>query len=217
MAALTLWGRRSSFNVQKVAWLIGELAIDHQHIEAGGSFGGLDSAEFTAMNPHRKVPVIRDGDAVVWESHTILRYLAARYARDRFWHPDPAKRALAEQWMDWSQTALQPAFLNGIFWGYYRTPAAQRDTAAIEASLERCNACMRKLDRQLDGSRYLLGEEFSLADIPAGCNLFRYFNLDITRPDLPNVTAWYARLSERPAYREHVMLPFDDLFGRLQY
>ena len=214
---LTIWGRRNSFNVQKVMWLASELSLDYTHIEKGGSFGGLDAADFVAMNPHRKVPVIRDGDTLVWESHAILRYLAARYGRGRFWHDDPAPRALAEQWMDWSQTALQPAFLMGVFWGFYRTPETQRNTAAIEASLKRCNACMAQLERQLERRKFLLGDELSLADVPAGCNLYRYFKLDIERPALPNVTAWYTRLAERPAYREHVMVPFDDLYGRLDY
>src|SRR3954454_4716056 len=82
---LKVWGRRSSYNVQKVMWLIGELDLAHEHINAGGSAGGLDAPAFLAMNPHGRVPVIRDGDVVVWESHAILRYLAARHGAGRFW------------------------------------------------------------------------------------------------------------------------------------
>jgi hypothetical protein len=110
---LKIWGRRSSFNVQKVMWLIGELDLAHEHIDAGGSFGGLDSPAFLAMNPHGRIPVIRDDDATVWESHAVFRYLAARYGAGRFWSNDPAVRAGVDGWMDWSQTALQPDFLNG--------------------------------------------------------------------------------------------------------
>src|SRR5262249_8966273 len=119
---LTVWGRRSSFNVQKVMWLVGELELQHQHIDAGGKFGGLGDPAFLAMNPHGRVPVIQDDHAIVWESHAILRYLAARYSRGHFWSDDPAMRAKAEGWMDWSQTSLQPDFLNGVFWGFFRTP-----------------------------------------------------------------------------------------------
>jgi glutathione S-transferase len=115
---LKVWGRRSSFNLQKVMWLIGELELPHQHINAGGAFGGLDAPAFLAMNPHGRVPVIADGDAVVWESHTILRYLAAKHSGGRFWSEDPAARARVEGWMDWSQTSLQPDFLNGVFWDF---------------------------------------------------------------------------------------------------
>lgn len=99
---LTVWGRRSSFNLQKVMWLIGELGVEHRHIEVGGRFGGLDTPEFRAMNPHGRVPVIDDAGTVVWESHTILRYLAARYGGETFWSGDPAARSRFERWMDWS-------------------------------------------------------------------------------------------------------------------
>jgi glutathione S-transferase len=97
---LKIWGRRSSFNVQKVMWLICELELAHQHFDAGGKFGGLDTPEFLAMNPHGRVPVIRDGDAIVWELHAVLRYLAARHGGGRFWSADPVARARVDGWMD---------------------------------------------------------------------------------------------------------------------
>ena len=104
---LKVWGRRSSFNVQKVMWLIGELGLEHQHIDAGGRFGGLDTSAFLAMNPHGRVPVIQEDDTTVWESHAILRYLAARHGGGHLWSGDPAVRADVDGWMDWSQTSLQ--------------------------------------------------------------------------------------------------------------
>jgi glutathione S-transferase len=214
---LKIWGRRSSFNVQKVLWLIGELGLAHEHIPAGGSFGRLDEAAFRALNPHGRVPVLQDGDLAVWESHTILRYLAAQFGRGSFWLDDAGERSRIESWMDWSQTALQPDFLNGVFWGYYRTPAAQRDWPAIRRSLDRCADHFRLLDHLLAKRRFLMGDQLSLADIPIGTSLYRYFELDIERPDLPHVAAWYERLQQRPAYREHVMIPFAELRGRLDY
>ena len=214
---LKIWGRRSSFNVQKVLWLVGELGLAHEHIPAGGGFGRLDEPAFLALNPHGRVPVLQDGDVVVWESHTILRYLAARYSGGVFWLDDPADRSRVEGWMDWSQTSLQPDFLNGVFWGYYRTPEAQRDWPAIHRSLARCAEHFRVLDRILATRPFLIGDELSLADIPIGTSLYRYFELDIERPKLRRVTAWYERLQLRPAYREHVMVPFADLRGRLEY
>lgn len=214
---LTVWGRLNSFNVQKVMWLVGELGLPHRHVPAGGSFGGLDAPEFLAMNPHGRVPVIDDGGTVVWESHAILRYLAARYGAPRFWSDDPAVRAGAEQWMDWSATTLQPDFLMGVFWGFYRTPAAQRNMAAVNDKVARCAAHFRLLDRVLAGRAYLCGDDLTLADIPAGTSLYRYYGIAIERPEVPNVEAWYRRLQARPAYARHVMLPFDDLYGRLDY
>jgi glutathione S-transferase len=214
---LKVWGRRSSFNVQKVLWLVGELGLAHEHIPAGGSFGRRDEPAFRAMNPHGWVPVLDDGDTKLWESQTILRYLAARYGHGGFWSEDPAERGRIEGWMDWSQTALQPDFLNGVFWGYYRTPEAERDWPAIEKSLARCAAHFRLLDKILADRPFLAGDRLSLADIPAGTSLYRYFELDIEHPDTSNVDAWYRRLRERPAYREHVMIPFGELRGRLDY
>jgi glutathione S-transferase len=214
---LTIWGRRSSFNLQKVMWLVGELGVAHRHIEAGGDFGITDTPEFRAMNPHGLVPVIDDGGTIVWESQAILRYLAARYGVGRFWSDDPAQRAHVEQWMDWSQTALQPDFLLGIFWGFYRTPEAQRNLAAIARSIARCTRHMRLLDQHLAGRQFMFGDAFSLADIPIGTHLYRYFNVDIERPALANVEAWYRRLQARAAYRTHVMVPFGELHGRLDF
>jgi glutathione S-transferase len=214
---LTIWGRKSSFNLQKVMWLVGELQLAHRHIEVGGQFGGLDAPAFRAMNPHGKVPVIADDGVVVWESHAILRYLAARYGRGSFWHDDPAERSLSDRWMDWSHTTLQPDFLGGVFWGFYRTPEAQRDLPAIERKVEACARHFTLLDRHLAGRAFMLGEALTLADIPIGTSLYRYFNLDIDRPSVPNVEAWYARLQDRGAYRAHVMVPFPELYGRLDY
>lgn len=213
---LRIWGRRSSFNVQKVLWHAGELGLAYEFVPAGGDFGGLDAPEFRALNPHGRIPVLQDGDLAVWESHAILRYLAARHGAGPFWNDDPSVRARADGWMDWAQTALQPAFLGGVFWGYYRTPEAERNWPAIRAGLTETAAQFRLLDAALATRPYLAGDRLTLADIPAGTTLYRYFGLDIERPPLPNVEAWYARLQARPAYREHVMVPFDELKGQRQ-
>jgi len=215
---LQVWGRRNSSNVQKVMWLIGELDLPHEHIRAGGSFGLTQSAEFLAMNPHGRVPVIKDSDGtIVWESHSILRYLAARYGSPRFWSDDAGQRSQADRWMDWSQSTLQPAFLTGVFWAFYRTPEALRNAKSIEENLGRCAQYFQLLDRVLAERPFIAGDGLSLGDIAAGSNLYRYFELDIKRPDVPNVQAWYERLQLRPAFREHVMVPFDELFGRLTF
>jgi len=214
---LTIYGRKSSFNVQKVMWLVGELDIAHRHVELGGAFGGLDEPAFRAMNPHGRVPVIVDGETTVWESHAILRYLAARYGDGALWSDDPAVRAQWERWMDWAQTTLQPDFLTGVFWGFYRTPAPQRDMPTVEEKIRRSARHLQLLDTILADRTFLLGDRLSLANIPAGTHLYRYFGIDIARPRVPNVERWYRTLQARPAYRAHVMVPFEELFGRLEY
>src|SRR6202035_4520813 len=175
----------------------------------------VDAPPCRVMNRHGRVPVIQDGDVTVCESHAFLRYLAARHGAGRFWSDDPAARAGIDGWMDWSQTALQPDFLVGVFWGFYRTPEDKRNWPAIRASLGRCVAHFGKLERQLEGRSFLLGDALTLADITAGTSLYRYFELDIDRPNLPQVERWYRRLQERPAFSEHVMIPFEELRGRL--
>ena len=214
---LTVWGRRSSFNLQKVMWLVGELGLEHRHIEAGGQFGGLDTPEFRAMNPHGRVPVIDDNGIIVWESHAILRYLAARSGQSRFWSDHADERSQVDRWMDWSQTVLQPDFLTGVFWGFYRTPEPQRNWTAIGDKVTRCARHFQLLDKMLADRQFLCGNSLSLADIPAGTSLYRYFELEIERPFVPNVETWYRRLQDRLAYREHVMVPFGELCGRLDY
>lgn len=213
---LKIWGRRGAFNVQKVMWLVGELGLAHERIDRGGSFSGLDDPGFLAMNPHGRIPVIDDGGTIVWESHAIIRYLGARYGAGRLWAEDAAERSLADRWMDWSLATLQPAFMD-LFWGFYRTPEEKRDWPAIREAMERCARCYRLLDGQLAARAYLAGDRLTMADVPAGTTLYRYFELEIERPPVPRVEAWYRRLAERPAYREHVMIPFDDLRGRLDF
>jgi glutathione S-transferase len=214
---LTVWGRRNSFNLQKVVWLLGELGVEYRHIQAGGQFGGLDTAEFKAMNPHGRIPVIDDAGTIVWESHAVLRYLAARYGGGQFWSDDAAERSRADRWMDWSQTALQPDFLLGVFWAFYRTPEPQRNWPAIHRKIARCSQHFQLLDKVLADQTFLCGNSLTLADLPAGTTLYRYFELEIERPFVPNVEAWYRRLQERRPYREHVMVPFSELHERLDY
>jgi glutathione S-transferase len=214
---LTVFGRRNSANVQKVMWLASELNLEHRHVPKGGSFGGLDTLEFRAMNPAGKVPVIDDNGVVVWESHAILRYLAARYGSETLFPQSPSKRARMEPWIDWSQTTFQVDFLNGVFWGLYRTPEPQRDWPAIRAALARCTEHTQMLDTMLAKRPYLAGDSLSLADIALGTLMFRYFTLDIERPVQRHLQSWYHRLADRPAYRENVMVPYDDLFGRLSF
>lgn len=213
---LRIWGRRNSFNVQKVMWLAGELGLDHHHINAGGSFGGLDDPQFLRMNPHGRIPVIDDDGVIVWESHSIIRYLSAKYASGTLWSEDAAQRSLADRWMDWALATLQRDFMD-LFWGFYRTPEKQRDLPTIDALVARCGEHFRLLDDHLARNQYLAGEKLTMGDIPAGTSLYRYFELEIDRPVVSNVSRWYDSLKERPAYRQHVMIPFEDLRGRTGY
>lgn len=212
--SLTVWGRRSSFNVQKVLWTLDELSLTYEHRDAGGSFGGLVDPDFLAMNPNGLVPVIRDEEGSVWESNSIVRYLCAKHSRGNLWIEDPFARSKADRWIDWAATTLQPSFMR-LFWGYYRTPEAERDQQDNQLTLSSCQKHFRLLNTHLAENDFLAGSRFSPADIPAGATLHRYFGLGLAVEEPPNVMAWFNRLRDRPAFRQHVLVPFDDLYGRL--
>ena len=216
MAALTLWGRLSSCNVQKAVWLLEELALPYEHIPAGGDYGGLDDPAYLAMNPHGKVPSLRDGSVVVWESEAILRYLAARYGAPALWADDPAERAAVDQWLAWTAASLYRDWID-LFWRCVRTPPERQDPVEIERLRRNTAGRLALLDEQLAGRPFLAGQTFSLADIAAGLTLYRWYEMPIERPDLPQIDAWYARLRERPAYNKAVCVPFDDLRGKVAY
>lgn len=213
---LELWGRANAYNVQKPLWLLAELGLEFRHYEVGSTDGDLETAEFLALNPHARIPVLRDGDAVVWESHTLLRYLANRFAAPALYPEDPLQRSQVERWMDWGLSSLQPAFLD-LFWGYYRTPPALRDQSIIDAALLSCRQRFEAMDRRLTSQPYLAGSDFSLADIACGVGLYRYFNMGLGVDEPPRVMEWYQRLSQREPFQNTIMQPFDELEGRLEF
>lgn len=214
--AMKIYGRTTSFNVQKVLWLLDELHLEYQHIELGGRFGGLESDEFKRLNPMGKVPVLIDGKHVIWESHTILRYIAAQYGQSK-WFPESAyARSLYERWLDWSQTIFQPAFM-GTFWGYYRMPANKRNMAEVNRHLDTCINCLETINSQLAHSKYLAGNNLSLADIVVGAVIYRLTSQGLT-VDLPQyVRDWYHELKKRPGYIKWVMSDFSELKAREDY
>ncbi len=204
---LKVWGRKTSVNVQKVMWTVGELGLAHERVDAGGPFGGLDTPEFSKLNPNRLVPVIEDDGFVLWESSAIVRYLTATHGGELA-ATDERQRALADQWMEWTNFMLYPDIIVTCFLGLIRTPAQDRNVAAIEAAAKRAGERLAILDAQLAGRSYILGDQPTAADIGCGSLMYRYFTLDIPRPRLGNVEAWYQRLTERKAYQDHVMIDY---------
>ncbi|GHA11099.1 glutathione S-transferase [Devosia pacifica] len=196
--------------------MLDELQLEYTLAERGGAHGGLTKSDYLALNPNGRVPTLRDGELVVWESHAILRYLAAVYSKDRLWPDDPRHRAAVDQWTDWTATRFQLAWMS-VFWRVVRTPRHLQEPDIIAAALEETHACLQLLDDRLAGTEYLAGPQLSYADIAAGVSLYRWFNMPVQRKNLPNVTRWYEHLKERPAFQANVMVSFDDLRGRLEY
>jgi glutathione S-transferase len=208
---LTVWGRRDSSNVQAVMWLIGELGLAHERHDVGHRFGGLDAPDFAALNPSRLIPVLRDGEGEpIWESAAILRYLAASYARDGFWPADPAARAQIDKWAEWGKVNFAAAF-SPVFWALVRTPPSRQDLAAVARAMTAVADWLAIAEAQLSRNAHLAGEAFTLADVPFGTLLYRYYSLEIERPELPALRRYFDALQARPAYREHVMVSYEAL------
>ncbi len=202
---LKVYGRTSSVNVQKVMWIIGELGLEYEREDVGGAFGRNDEDWYLALNPMGRVPMLDDDGYILWESNAIIRYLARRHDSDLY-PSEPRACGDVDKWMDWKLGFLQPA-ITPAFWGLIRTPEADRDLAAIQASSAQTASLLAVVDKHLQGRDYLAGDGLSLADMPVGAMTYRWYGLDVEHPDYPNLRAWYERLTERPAYREHVMLP----------
>jgi len=203
---LTVWGRINSINVMKVLWACAELDVAYQRIDAGLHHGVVDTDAYGEMNPNRRVPTVRDGDFVLWESNTIVRYLAARERRHDLLSDNPRRRADAERWMDWSTSTLA-APMTTIFWQLIRTPVERRDPAAIERSTAETIRLFELLDRQLQARATLCGATPTVADIAVAPFVHRWLALPIAHPQLPALDAYYRRMMSRPAFRQHVALP----------
>lgn len=203
---LRIWGRTTSSNVQKVLWLCDELSLPYERIDAGGPFGRTREPAYLAMNPNGLVPTIEDDDFVLWESNTILRYLANRHAAHSWYPVDPRSRAQVEKWMDWSAGTLGPALFDA-FWQLVRTPEDKRDAGLIAASAGKTGDALRIADAQLAGRDFLCGDAPTLADICVGVHAYRSLALPIELPELPAVRSWYQRLAQRKPYQAIVMIP----------
>jgi glutathione S-transferase len=206
---LKIWGRKNSANVQKAMWGIGELKLAHERIDIAGSFGGNREPGYLALNPNGLVPTLEDGEFVLWEGNTILRYLAEQHGKGFLEPADHKARAHANQWMDWQLSVLGPA-LRDAFWGLIRTPPEKRDHKAIAESKAMSTAAIRILDGQLARTAYVAGDAFSMGDIPVGIFSYRFRALVPERPALPHFERWYAAVSARAAFGEHILsMPLD--------
>lgn len=202
---IRVWGRTNSINVQKVMWTIGELGLEYERTDAGGAFGGLDGDDYGTMNPNRRIPVLKDGETIVWESQSCVRYLAACYGDGGMWPSEPGERSYADRWMDWQITTLHPQ-LHVLFWGLIRTAPEYRDLTAIERAAKDIQPIWAILDDHLASQSFITGERLTMGDVPLGCAWWRYRNLGLDNPNYPCIEAWYSRLEQRPSYREHVMI-----------
>ena len=205
---LRILGRSSSINVQKVMWFTAELNLEVERVDIGGKFGGNDTPEYLGLNPNGLVPTLEDGDFVLWESQSIVRYVAEAYGGPPWFPADAQSRGLANQWMDWYLTRLHPP-MTVIFWTLIRTAPEDRDQEAFDEAIEKATELWTLVDKHLEKSDFMTGAEPTMGDIPIGCSVNRWYTMDVKRPSLTNLEAWHGKLKERPAYQEHVMVPLE--------
>ena len=207
---LKIWGRVNSVNVKKALWAAEELGLKYQRIDAGMEHGVNSTPEYRRMNPTGLVPTIEDDGFTLWESHTIVRYLAARHGAGSLWPTDVKARADADRWMDWTHS-FSREFQRPVFWPLVRTPPEKRDAKAIADAVRKCGDMLGIVDAALADRKYLGGSQLTMGDIPLGCHVQLWMRLPESemreRPRLPNLEAWFARLCERAAYRKIVDIP----------
>ncbi|ROO09694.1 glutathione S-transferase [Pseudomonas fluorescens] len=200
---LRILGKASSINVRKVLWTCAELRIPFEREDWGSGFRSTNDSEFLALNPCAMVPVIQEGDFTLWESNTIIRYLAARYDGSHLYPTDAQTRARIDQWIDWQASELNRSW-SYAFLSLVRQSPEHQDSAALAVGIEQWSKNMAILDRQLERTgAYVSGETFSLADIPIGLSVNRWFETPLAHPDFAAVKAYYERLSLRPGYILH--------------
>ncbi|MDP6604194.1 MAG: glutathione S-transferase family protein [Rhodospirillales bacterium] len=212
---IKVYGRTTSINVQKVMWCCAEVDLEVERIDVGGEFGGTRDPAFVAKNPNATVPVLQDGGPTVWESNSIVHYLAEAYGRAPFFPADARRRALASQWMDWSLGVLNPV-MRPVYVGMVQSPEQQRERvplrrpfeihpAAVKGAFRIANELWGRLDAHLADRRYVTGADFVFGDLAPGAWYHRWTKVPGDKPPHPNLAAWYARLRERPGYLRNVV------------
>ncbi|MGN6319953.1 glutathione S-transferase family protein [Trinickia sp.] len=205
---LKIWGRANSVNVQKVLWCCDELGLPFERVDAGLQFGRVNDPDYRELNPNGQVPTLVDGAFSLWESNSILRYLAMQYGASSSLYPaEPKLRASIDRWLDWSLSTLAPAE-RPVFLTLVRTPPEQRDMDALAANVKTLVSRWKIVDGHLQGRFHLEGDRFTIADIVLGAFAKRWFGVEgIDRPPMPSLERWYQRLTQRAAFKKHIDLP----------
>jgi len=191
---MQLLGRASSGNVQKVIFLLEELGLPYERKDYGKQFENTTTPEYAAMNPMRKVPTLVDGDVVIWQSNTILRYLAGKKPSDLY-PVDAAQRSHVDRWMDWTLAELNPVYLAGF------RDAKKADADRASDTATNLGNELKLLEGQLSRTAYIGGAKFSLADICLGPIVKRCIGFPLGLPAFPKTAAWLATLQTRRAFQ----------------
>jgi glutathione S-transferase len=205
---LKIWGRANSVNVQKVLWCLRELDLAYQRIDAGMAFGRNTEPDYLAMNPNGRVPTMVDGEFVLWESNSVMRYLVLAYGAGSPLYPqEPKPHGDVNRWLDWTLSTLQPVD-RPVFWALVRTPAEKRDMVAIQRDVDAEAVQWRIVDARLATRRFITGDDFTIADIALGAYARRWFGVEgVRKPQLPQLERWFAQFAGRPGFAQFIAPP----------
>ena len=222
---LTIWGRPTSAMTQKVLWALGEIGLEFELILASGTmgpggsidkgnepYGFVDTPAYRAMNPNGTVPTIKDGEFTLWESNSIVSYLAMKYAPELMYGADIETFASASRWMDWEGNVFLP-HQHTLVMHLVRLPPEERDPEAVEGARQALLKPLQIIEEQLARTPFMTGDRFTMGDIPVGMRVHRWFLFDLETPDMPNLRRWYDVIRRRPAFLEHIADPALHLSG----
>ncbi len=202
----TIYGRANSSNVRKLLWLCEEIGqSDYERLDYGRGYKPCSSPEYMALNPNMVVPTLVDGDLVIWESNTQLRYLAAKHGPEDIYPADPARRARVEQWLDWQLTTAILG-IRRLFQGLHVKDDAFTGAEGLEEAHGQATRSMEILDAHLAKSgAYIAADTLTIADCALGMFVHRWFALPIERRDFPALAAYYGRLKERAPFQNWIV------------
>jgi glutathione S-transferase len=205
---LKIWGRANSVNVQKVLWCLRELDLTYERIDAGMAFGKNTEPDYLAMNPNGRVPTLVDGDFVLWESNSVMRYLVTAYGKGSTIYPQaPKRRASVDRWLDWTLSTMQPVD-RPVFWALVRTPIEKRDMVAIQKDVDAEAVQWRIVDNEVATRRFIEGDDFTIADIALGAYARRWFGVaGVNKPHLAHLERWFAQFASRPGFQQFIAPP----------
>ncbi len=222
---LRLWGRPSSARTQKVLWTLSEIGLEFDfvlasatmgpggHVSKGNHpFGIVDSPEYRSLNPTGRVPTIDDDGFVLWESNSIVRYLAMQHAPDLLYGNDIRTFASASRWLDFENNELLPP-QHELAMHLIRLPEAQRDPAAVEHARLAFVKALAIVETQLGRTRFMCGERFTYGDIGVGIRVHRWHLFGLDGPSVPNVARFYAEIQARPGFQRWTADPAHHLEG----
>ena len=202
----TIYGRANSSNVRKVLWLCEEIGqTDYERLDYGRGYKPCSSPEYMALNPNMVVPTLKDGDVVLWESNTILRYLASQHGPEDIYPRELTARAKVDMWLDWQLTTALGG-IRHLFQGLHVKDEDFTDPAGLEKAHAQATNAMGILDTHLaKGSPYIAGDGLTIADCSLGMFVHRWYALPIERKGLASLDAYYERLKEREAFQKWIV------------